>query len=148
MRYSLVLLSGLGLLVCAARPGQLPSNEPRIHACLFLLKRNRRREIPHASFSKVSTYVSHVEGDLQVPGEGVVELRIECEDFEKVVSVDPVEVAVRQSADVRGTFTNVRMNAWIFSEDIILPYVTIRNPFNIPQVQYHEPDAKPTTHLI
>jgi hypothetical protein len=46
------------------------------------------------------THIAHVESDLQVAGEGLVELRVQVQHVQQIVAVDLVQIAVCEGAHI------------------------------------------------
>ena len=67
------------------------------------------------------TYVSQVEGDLQVPPEVLGELGVHVQHLLNVLSQDLVEVAVGQGAHVRVGLAGPRVKVDGLAEDVVLP---------------------------
>lgn len=66
------------------------------------------------------THVSEVEGDLEVLGELLGELRVHLEDVQQVVAVDLMQVAVRQRTHAARGLADRRVQAHVLPEHIVL----------------------------
>ena len=68
------------------------------------------------------TYVSQVEGDLQVPPEVLAELGVHVQHLLDVLAQDLVQVAVGQGAHVRVGLAGPRVQVDGLAEDVVLPW--------------------------
>lgn len=68
------------------------------------------------------SYISHVERDFQIVGEKGVELWVEVQHFQQVVTMYFVEVTICQRSDIARWFTNGSVQAGILSKNIIFTW--------------------------
>jgi len=68
------------------------------------------------------TYVSELEGDLEVSGEVCGELGVLVEYFEEIVFVNVVKVTVGQSSHVAARLARRLIHAHVFAKHVFLAY--------------------------
>lgn len=102
----------------------------------------------HAAYLRTCppvTYVSHVVRDLQVFFERMIELGVQVQHLEQVVSVDFVQVAVRQRPHVTARLADGGVLARVFAEYVVLAWN--KNGHHDGHIHHHRRPSKPCSIL-